>query len=130
MGKGLNYLRSRKLLLPQFVDRLLAGIENRDISVAPRHVVVRVEHDLARELLDGHVVVQLEGHGDHGEVTGPCSFTCECGARERAEFGYQTPQSFRTSRIPYDNLVAACDGCAGDLATHLACADDADRGHK
>nr|WP_201749116.1 hypothetical protein [Micromonospora acroterricola] len=70
VGERLGYLPGWQMLLPQLVNGLGARVDLGDVTVAPGHVVVRVDHDLAGQRLDRHVVDDLEGHGDDREVAG------------------------------------------------------------
>jgi hypothetical protein len=51
------------------------------MAIAPDHVVVRVKHDLACQLLHGHVVDDLEGDGNDCELTSGSSAGNGCGTR-------------------------------------------------
>lgn len=68
MGESLHHLGGRELLLAEFVFHLLTRVADGVVTITPDHVVVRVQHDLARERFHWHVIDELELDGHDNEV--------------------------------------------------------------
>ncbi|MNR30269.1 hypothetical protein D3C85_1477150 [compost metagenome] len=94
MRKGLDYFRGRQVFLAQFVDSLEARIDDRNVSIAPDHVVVRINHNLPSEFSHGHVINHFKRHGYDDEVARGGSFCCRCRASRWAKLFDQITQSF------------------------------------
>src|SRR6266404_1196203 len=99
-------------------------VELLDVAVSLWVVVVRVDHDLARQGLDRDLPVVLERDGDHNDVPSFCGVDSRRRARIRSEFGNERRQGFRPTRVADHNPVAVCRRKSRDLASDLTGADE------
>ena len=70
MVESLDHLRSRQVRLQQLGGRGRLIVELGDMAVTLGVVVVRVDHDLARQRCDRNGPVVLQRQRDHDDVPG------------------------------------------------------------
>ena len=83
--------------LQQLRGRCRLVVELGDVAIALRIVIVRVDHDLAGERLDGNRLVVLERHGDDNDVAGGGGIDNRPRSRARAELRHQRGKRVRSA---------------------------------
>ena len=120
----LDDLRGRQVRLQELRGGRRLVVELLDVAVSLWVVVVRVDHDLARQGLDRNLPVVLERDGDHNDVPSLCGVDSRRRARIRSELGNERRQGFRPTRVADHNPVAVCRRKSRDLASDLTGADE------
>ena len=115
--------------LPKSSDTVVDSCRARDVAVARRVVVVRVDHDFARQRLDRNRTVVLQRDRDHDDVSGPRRVDGRRRARLRSELGDERGQSFRPARIADHDIVAICHRQSCDLASDVPRSNESDGRH-
>src|SRR6266481_5686156 len=120
----LDDLRGRQVRLQELRGGRRLVVELLDVAVSLWVVVVRVDHDLARQGLDRDLPVVLERDGDHNDVPSLCGVDSRRRARIRSELGNERRQGFRPTRVADHNPVAVCRRKSRDLASDVTGADE------
>src|SRR6185437_11858536 len=99
--ESLHYLRGRQMFLEELGSRGGLAVELRNVTVTFRVVVVRVNHDLAREGLNGHRGIVLQRDCDHDHISG----LCRLGNGPRPRLGPSSATSFESVSGPRELLI-------------------------
>ena len=129
MVEGFDDFRSRQVCLQKLGGRGRFIIELGNVAVAFRIVIIRVDHDLARERLDGHRAVVLQRDRDHDDVSGLCRFDGSCRAGVGSELRDELRQALRPTGIADHDMVAVGDGKSRNLASDVSGTDKTDCCH-
>jgi hypothetical protein len=104
-------------------------VELRDVPVALRVIVVRIDDNLPSERLDRHRTIILQRHRDDDDVSGGRRLAGGRGANVRSERGNQLGQCLRPARVADHDVVAVCHRESGDLTPDVSRTNQSNCGH-
>jgi hypothetical protein len=107
---GLQQLRAGRAVI----------IESRNAAIAPRVVVVGIDHYLAYQGLDRNVADGLQRDRYDHKIASRGRLLGGACASSGAQFKHQISQRFRPSRVTDHNVVSAGDCRTGNLAPDMS----------